>query len=287
MARKRMIDPGFWIDEKLGTVSPFVRLLFMGLISNADDEGRLPGHPALIKSQIFPYDVDITVQLVDEWLNQLQELGIITIYTMDNQTYIQIKNFLKHQTINRPTKSKYPAPPEPSLTLQVDEKDEKISKNDSSSNTHGGLTDDSLPKEEKGREENRKRIEEEEENRKASSSAPIIDLGFQSIVKTFSENIHPITPIEAEKLQSWLDDVDTDVINAAISEAVKYNKRSYSYIEAVLNAWHNQNIKTKEGLQAYMWDKKNEKGGVKDGSVSSNAAEHFKKNKSKFLYNAK
>ena len=61
-----MIDPGFWIDEKLGTISPLARLLFMGLISNSDDEGRLPGHPALIKSQVFPYDADITYTIGEQ-----------------------------------------------------------------------------------------------------------------------------------------------------------------------------------------------------------------------------
>lgn len=143
MARKRMIDPGFWIDEKLGTMPALARLLFMGIISNSDDEGRLPGHPALIKSQIFPYDSGITVEQVTEWLRILLELEIIMIYTIDGQIYIQIKNFLKHQTINRPTKSKYP---EPSL------------------DTHGGLMEDSLPKEDKRREEEDKEKGREENN---------------------------------------------------------------------------------------------------------------------------
>lgn len=136
MARKRMIDPGFWVDEKLGKMSPLARLLFMGLISNADDEGRLPGHPALVKSQIYPYDTDITVQMVEDWLNQLSDVNIITIYIVDNQTYIQVNNFSKYQTINRPTPSKYPV-------------------YDDSLKAHGALTEDSLPKEEK-----RKEVEE-------------------------------------------------------------------------------------------------------------------------------
>lgn len=159
MARKRMIDPGFWIDEKLGAISPLARLLFMGLISNSDDEGRLPGHPALIKSQVFPYDADITPNQVTQWLEQLEELEILIIYTVDSQTYIQIKNFLKHQTINRPTASKYP---DPSL------------------NTHGVLTDNSLPKEEKRREENIREVEEKRKEDILSSAddslAPISEI---------------------------------------------------------------------------------------------------------------
>ncbi len=142
MARKRMIDPGFWIDEKLGTIPATARLLFMGLISNADDDGRLPGHPALIKSQIFPYDIDISHEQVEEWMKLLKELDIIQIYSVSNQTYIQINNFSKHQTISRPTPSKYPSPKE---------------SNDNSLSTHGVVIEDSIPKEKK-----RKEIEVEE-----------------------------------------------------------------------------------------------------------------------------
>jgi hypothetical protein len=110
MARKRMIDPSFWVDEKLGTVDPVVRLLFMGLISQADDEGRLNGHPSLIKSLIFPYDHSIQVNDVDEWLNllSLEERKLIQRYEVDHQKYILITNFKKHQTINKPQKSKLP-----------------------------------------------------------------------------------------------------------------------------------------------------------------------------------
>lgn len=107
MARKRMIDPSFWTDEKIGKLKIENRLLFMGLISNADDEGRLVGHPAIIKSTVFPYD-EISIKKTEEMLNNLAELKIIIIYENDNQTYIQIINFNKYQTINKPTVSRYP-----------------------------------------------------------------------------------------------------------------------------------------------------------------------------------
>jgi hypothetical protein len=112
MARKRMIDPSFWADEKLGTVEPVVRLLFMGLISQADDEGRLNGHPSLIKSLIFPYDHGIDVSDVNDWISllALDERKLIQRYEVDHQKYILITNFKKHQTINKPQKSKLPPP---------------------------------------------------------------------------------------------------------------------------------------------------------------------------------
>lgn len=107
MARKRMIDPDFWTDEALGTLPVHGRLLFMGLISNADDEGRLRGNPALVRSSVFPYD-DFTSNDVAELLNGLESAGLIRQYEVDGQSYIDIPNFLKHQTINKPTPSKLP-----------------------------------------------------------------------------------------------------------------------------------------------------------------------------------
>lgn len=111
MARKRMIDPGFWTDEKLGTCTRDERLLFMGLISNADDDGRLPGHPALLKSMIFPYDYDITPDDVEKWAQSLFQKRLIAIYKANGQTYIWVCNFSKHQSIKKKTESKLPAPP--------------------------------------------------------------------------------------------------------------------------------------------------------------------------------
>lgn len=119
MARKRMIDPGFWIDEKLGTCTRDERLLFMGLISNADDEGRLQGHPALLKSIIFPYDADILLPDIEKWVQLLSDKKIIQVYQVDGQTFIYITNFLKHQTIKKPTASKLPAPPREPVTQEL------------------------------------------------------------------------------------------------------------------------------------------------------------------------
>ena len=108
MARKRMIDPNFWRDEKLGECSIQERLLFMGLISNADDEGYGRANPKLLKADIFPYD-DLRVSDVEKWLSHLGGLNIVALYEYNGQTYYYLPNFLRHQTINKPTKSIYPS----------------------------------------------------------------------------------------------------------------------------------------------------------------------------------
>lgn len=108
MARKRMIDPSFWIDEKLGECSMQERLLFMGLISNADDEGYGRANPKLLKSLIFPYDDDLRTSDLEKWLSHLGGFNIVVLYKYEEQTYYYLPNFLKHQTINKPTETNFP-----------------------------------------------------------------------------------------------------------------------------------------------------------------------------------
>ncbi|MDN5344588.1 MAG: hypothetical protein PWQ18_699 [Clostridia bacterium] len=85
---------------------------FIGLISNADDEGRLPGHPALLKATIFPYDTDVGPGEVATWLEKLTAKGLVVTYEAGGEAVIWIRNFRKHQTIKKPTPSKLPPPPE-------------------------------------------------------------------------------------------------------------------------------------------------------------------------------
>ena len=106
MPRKRMIDPEFWSDEEIGMWSFQARLFYIGLWNFADDEGRMKAHPALLKSQIFPYENKINIEkLKNEVSSKVQW------YTLNGQLYGHIRNFLKYQKIEKPSKSKLPIPP--------------------------------------------------------------------------------------------------------------------------------------------------------------------------------
>ena len=92
MARTRYIKPDFFLDDALAALSPHARLLFAGLWTIADREGRLEDAPKKIKAQILPYDeVDVHGLLLE------LAIKFITRYRADNKNYIQINNFLKHQ----------------------------------------------------------------------------------------------------------------------------------------------------------------------------------------------
>ncbi len=97
MARARNIKPSFFDNEDLGELTPLTRLLFIGLWCLADREGRLEDKPKRIKKMVLGYDA-VSINGVDEMLSSLNNSGFIVRYSTDNdEQYIQIINFTKHQ----------------------------------------------------------------------------------------------------------------------------------------------------------------------------------------------
>lgn len=107
MARARSLKPGFFTNDKLAECPPLARLLFAGLWTLADREGRLEDRVKKIKAEVLPYD-DVDA---DELLAALAAHGFIQRYEINGEKYIQIIAFLKHQNphVKEPA-SQIPAP---------------------------------------------------------------------------------------------------------------------------------------------------------------------------------
>jgi hypothetical protein len=108
--RIRTLKPELWEDEGVGALGPWERLLFVGLITMADDEGRLRALPSAIAGHVFPYDHFAPGRIVG-WLAGLDKAGLICRYPHDGMGYVQIVGWSKHQKINRKQDSLLPAPP--------------------------------------------------------------------------------------------------------------------------------------------------------------------------------
>lgn len=108
MARSRTIKPGFFTNEDLVEIEPLGRLLFIGLWTLADREGRLVDRPRKIKMNLLPCDnCD-----ADALLQDLANAGFIVRYEVNGERYIQINNFTKHQNIHpKEVKSNLPTIP--------------------------------------------------------------------------------------------------------------------------------------------------------------------------------
>ena len=175
MARKRMIDPGIWSSEDFSKLSSFSKLIFIGLFSLADDEGRGKANPSYLKSMLFPYEEGIRSADIKKTLQEIASTMSVIFYTHDEKEYYALKSWEKFQTINRPSPSDVPDPPSDSLNVHGGLTEDSVS-------AHGGLSEDSvnahgglIPKrkeeekekeeEEKGKEEARGRAIRSEERR--------------------------------------------------------------------------------------------------------------------------
>jgi len=96
MGRQRMIRPEFFTDGELAELPPLTRLLFIGLWTMADREGRLKDRPKSIKLSLFPADeCDIDAMLAD-----LAEVNCIRRYEVDGDRFIDIPGFITYQRVH-------------------------------------------------------------------------------------------------------------------------------------------------------------------------------------------
>lgn len=128
MPRIRTIKPSFWKDQKLGRLKRDVRLMYIGLWNLADDEGVVCADCFIIKSELFPFDEDLRVKTISDWIAQLIKALMIIPFTFSGESYYVIRTFKAHQSINRPLESKIPS----EIIQEV--------KTEHSLNTHGALT---------------------------------------------------------------------------------------------------------------------------------------------------
>lgn len=109
MARIRTIKPSFWSDERVSDLSRDARLLLVGLISFADDDGRFAASIPAIIGYVFPYD-DLPAPKVRKWLEEIASVGVIRLYRINNREYGYFPNYRTHQRISHPQPSTFPPP---------------------------------------------------------------------------------------------------------------------------------------------------------------------------------
>lgn len=110
MPTRRMIDPSFWQSESMAELSEGERLFFIGLISNADDQGRIRGHPSLLRSLIYPFD-DISTEVIEARIEALSSIDSIFIYETGGKKAIQIIKWWDYQSPQWAYPSKMEPPP--------------------------------------------------------------------------------------------------------------------------------------------------------------------------------
>lgn len=109
MARMRTIKPEFWTSEPIVALTPFARLLFIGLWNFCDDGGVHPASLARLKMEVLPNDL-LSPEEMEKLLGELTrrqpngEPGLVLEFTGDDgKAYWFVRSFAEHQKPEKPT----------------------------------------------------------------------------------------------------------------------------------------------------------------------------------------
>lgn len=108
MARKRMLDPGVWTDEGFVELSHGARLLWIGLISLADDDGRGIAGAKSLKAEVFPAD-EISYRQIDAWKTEISQHMRAVFYSSNGREYYSLHRWEQYQYIQARKPSTYPS----------------------------------------------------------------------------------------------------------------------------------------------------------------------------------
>jgi len=112
--RPRRVPPEFCTDEFLESCTVLATLLLYRLISQADDQGRLPGHPKYVKATCVPMRPDVSERKVAAALDELVGAGFLIRYDYKGRVLLQVDRWFDLQGKwgqRRTYPSRYPAPP--------------------------------------------------------------------------------------------------------------------------------------------------------------------------------
>lgn len=121
--RIRTLKPEWLEDERLAMGSSDARVLSIALVLLADDHGNGRANPVQLAGSVFPGKPLETLAKALEYLASF----FVTLYEVDGQSYFSIRNWAKHQRVDKPGKPKVPLPSELSRTFaNIPEDDGKV-----------------------------------------------------------------------------------------------------------------------------------------------------------------
>lgn len=110
--RNRILKADFWSDGELLRWPREKRFTYAGLYAIAEDSGCVEDDPFNWKIILWgsPMDNDITVEMIEQWRDELCEAGKLVPYHADGQQILFIKSFHEHEHPRNPQSPNLPLP---------------------------------------------------------------------------------------------------------------------------------------------------------------------------------
>jgi len=112
MPRIRTLKPDHRLHRKVGSLDDTSYRLWVGMVLEADDEGRLVAEAHQLKALIFGLRPQTRPSVVDRALSALHSSGLIRLYTVNGTQYAWFPSWKDHQRISHPSPSGLPACPD-------------------------------------------------------------------------------------------------------------------------------------------------------------------------------
>lgn len=111
--RNRIRKADYFSDGELLRWPRDKRTTYSGLWAMAEDSGCLEDDCFEWKMSLWPspLDADITVEILEQWRDELIEAGKLIPYNADGKRYLFIRTFHDHEKPTNPQQSDYPLPP--------------------------------------------------------------------------------------------------------------------------------------------------------------------------------
>lgn len=109
MARIRTLKPEHRTHRKVGRLTDREYRLWVGMICEADDEGRLVADVDQLRLLIFGYQPTVKNSQVRLALENLASIGLVKLYEASGALYACFPDWRHHQRIDRPRRSNLPS----------------------------------------------------------------------------------------------------------------------------------------------------------------------------------
>jgi DnaD/phage-associated family protein len=235
---RRMITSAIWTDAEYAALTMRQRLLWIGILTNADDQGRLVGHPGMVRSLVFPLD-DISLSDIDSDLTCFADLQWVSLYEAGGKRYIQILKWWEHQQMRWAAPSIYPAPSGWTDRVHYRKGEDVVQDNW----THIDRTPSAKypPSDGQAAATNppkSKKEQESVEKESGSKSAPSSSFAMQA-ERAFENSVSMIPSlVQQQEIDAMLEELEgrglQDWWQKAIDIACDQNHRSWAYVRGIL-----------------------------------------------------
>ena len=111
------------------------RMLYTWIIPHLDVEGRFYADPSMIKGSVVPRIKSFTEDKINDCLQDMSCVGLIILYEIDGDRYLQLRKFEDHQNIKKEREAPSKIPPPVSENSRLTQENSRVNQEQVKSST--------------------------------------------------------------------------------------------------------------------------------------------------------